>query len=506
MGDSPILQTEREQPRPEMAHVLFMDVVGYTKLLSDVQSRVVQQLRLAVRGSSGYKQAKEEASLICIPTGDGMALVFFANDVCAPIRTALEVTAALRAEATFGLRMGLHSGTVFRVPDINGTESIAGAGINIAQRVMDCADAGHILVSEVHASFLREFESLQPHLHEIGEAEVKHGLRVALVNYWDGNAGRAALPERLTAGKKDAAVAEPKNGAPSIRSGRRVALIYRRGIELDETLLGALEAALGERGFEVFIDRHLRVGLNWAREIERTLRAADAVIPLLSPEAVQSEMLTYELELSDEAAQQQQGRPRLLPVRVNWEGPLPEGISKIVDPLQYALWRGPEDTAAVVAELPAALSRTRLVWGLDELDRLFSTSYCSEVCGLFRSWHNARASDPEGPWGKLTQILCYATEAHLLIPDLNQSPFNVGVRIPLQDFSDVEVRRLNQIYDSPLHDGEIAPFQALLGGQPYLVRRGLNELVAHKQRLAELVAVADQDEGPFRIISNASSS
>ena len=259
MGDNPILQTEREQPRPEMAHVLFMDVVGYTKLLSDVQSRVVQQLRSAVRGSSGYKQAKEEGSLICIPTGDGMALVFFANDVGAPLRTALEVTAALRAEATFGLRMGLHSGTVFRVPDINGTESIAGAGINIAQRVMDCADAGHILMSEVHASFLREFESLQPHLHAIGEAEVKHGVRVALVNYWDGKAGRAALPERLSAGKKDAAVAEPKNGAPPIRSGRRVALIYRRGIELDEILLAALVVALRERGFEVFIDRHLRV-------------------------------------------------------------------------------------------------------------------------------------------------------------------------------------------------------------------------------------------------------
>ena len=356
MDDEPIFPTEREQPRPEMAHVLFMDVVGYTKLPSDVQSRVVQQLRVAVRGSSGYQQAKAEGSLICIPTGDGMALVFFANDVGAPLRTALEIAAALRTEATFGLRMGLHSGTVFRVPDINGTEGVAGAGINYAQRVMDCADAGHILMSQVHASFLREFESLQPHLHEIGEAEVKHGVRVALVSYWDERAGCAALPGKLRAVRGDVA-AEPKH-EPPVRScaGLRVALIYRRGVELDEVLLGLLETALRERGCEVFIDRHLRVGLNWAREIERTLRAADAVIPLLSPDAVQSEMLTYELEISDEAAQQQQGRPRLLPVRVNWEGPLPEGISKILNPIQYALWRGPEDTAAVVAELTAALS------------------------------------------------------------------------------------------------------------------------------------------------------
>jgi hypothetical protein len=141
--------------------------------------------------------------------------------------------------------------------------------------------------------------------------------------------------------------------------------------------------------------------------------------------------------------------------------------------------------------------RSRLVWGLDELDRLFSTSFCSEVCGLFRSWHNARASDPEGPWRNLTQILCYATEAHLLIPDLNQSPFNVGVRIPLHDFTGDEVRHLNRLYGDPLSVDEIARFLALLGGQPYLTRRGLNELVARKQNLAELVAIADQDEGPF---------
>ena len=94
---------------------------------------------------------------------------------------------------------------------------------------------------------------------------------------------------------------------------------------------------------------------------------------------------------------------------------------------------------------------------LDELDRLFSCSFCSEVCGLFRSWHNARANDPDGPWRNLTQILCYATEAHLLIPDLNQSPFNVGVRVPLQDFSDAELQRLNELYGRPLsNEREVA--------------------------------------------------
>lgn len=620
-----------------MAHVLFMDVVGYTRLASDVQQRVVQQLRATVRNAAAFKRSRDDGSLICIPTGDGMALVFLDQDVSAPLRTALEIDATLRGQAPFDLRIGLHSGTVFRDRDINGSATVAGGGINYAQRVMDCGDAGHILMSQVHASFLREFDSIRPHLHDIGETEVKHGVRLSLVNYCDGTSGRALRPHRVAlSGAGPESLFGPAKPTPSRRcAGRRVALIYKRGLEPDEALSRALERELQALGCEVFIDRHVRVGLDWAREIERTLRGSDAVIPLLSPEAVASEMLTYELEISDEAAQQQGGRPRLLPVRVKWDGPLPEGISKILDPIQYVLWRGPADTAAVVAELASALSapasadtrrmraleppggampldshyyierphdtechraiehgvsfvllegarqmgktsllsrglqkaresgarvacldlqafsasdlsssesffitlgtalanqldldvfpedvwrrraganenftrylrrevlgrlRARLVWGLDELDRLFSTNFCSEVCGLFRSWHNARASDPEGPWRHLTQILCYATEAHLLIPDLNQSPFNVGVRIPLQDFSDAEVRRLNEKHDRPLEEAEIARFQSLLGGQPYLVRRGLNELVARQQRLADLAAIADQDEGPF---------
>ena len=199
-----------------MAHVLFMDIVGYTKFTSDVQSRVVQQLRGAVRNTSEFKRARESGALICIPTGDGMALVFLDNDVCAPIRTALEIAGALRGEAAFGLRIGLHSGTVFRVPDINGTEGVAGAGINFAQRVMDCADAGHILMSQVHASFLREFESLRPHLHEIGEAEVKHGVRLALVNYCDGNAGLATRPGKVAgqAEKEGTSTRRPMPSSP----------------------------------------------------------------------------------------------------------------------------------------------------------------------------------------------------------------------------------------------------------------------------------------------------
>lgn len=619
-------------PKPEMAHVLFMDIVGYSKLASDTQPRVVQQLRSAVRSARNFQLARDNGMLICIPSGDGMALVFFESDVSMPLQTALEIDSALRADAAFALRIGIHSGPVFRVADINGSETVAGAGINLAQRVMDCADGGQILMSQTHASFLREFASIRPHLHELGETQVKHGLRLELVSYCDGTSGSRSVPSKLLAGPRS------RWGVSSleIEKSRRVALLYKRGAEPDETLLHALETELTARGCEVFVDRHLRVGLLWAQEIERTLRGADAVIPLLSPAAIQSEMLRYELEISDEAAQGHQGRPRLLPVRVNWEGPLPEPLSKILDPIQYVLWRGPEDTPSVVEELASAIIeprtfplrrtraleppggampldslyyvqresdqrchqaitqgvsfvllegarqmgktsllsrglqqaresgqrvacvdlqafsasdlasseaffitlgtalanqldldtfpedvwrpksganenftrylrrevlgklRGRLVWGLDEFDRLFSTSFCSEVCGLFRSWHNARASDPDGPWTSLTQILCYATEAHLLIPDLNQSPFNVGVRVPLQDFNEIEVRQLNHLYGSPItSDPDFTRFQSLFGGQPYLVRRGLNELVERHQSVAQLGEVADQDDGPF---------
>lgn len=141
---------------------------------------------------------------------------------------------------------------------------------------------------------------------------------------------------------------------------------------------------------------------------------------------------------------------------------------------------------------------TQLVWGLDEVDRLFSCDFGSDIFGLFRSWHNKRALDPEGPWRRLTMVIAYATEAHLFITDLNQSPFNVGTRMSLEDFSSIQIAELNERYGSPLRDRvEIARYYRLLGGHPYLVRRGLHEMAARNWTLPELEAHADQDEGPF---------
>jgi serine/threonine protein kinase len=141
---------------------------------------------------------------------------------------------------------------------------------------------------------------------------------------------------------------------------------------------------------------------------------------------------------------------------------------------------------------------SRMVWGLDEVDRLFTCRFGSEVFGLFRSWHNARSLDPAGPWQRLTLAMAYATEAHLFITDMNQSPFNVGTRLALEDFTAEQVAELNSRYGSPLRDGaEVARFIWLVEGQPYLVRCGLRQMASHGLGLAALEAQADQDSGPF---------
>jgi serine/threonine protein kinase len=141
---------------------------------------------------------------------------------------------------------------------------------------------------------------------------------------------------------------------------------------------------------------------------------------------------------------------------------------------------------------------TPLVWGLDEVDRLFTCSFGSEVFGLFRSWHNERSLDPAGPWQRLTMAIAYATEAHLFITDMNQSPFNVGTRLTLEDFTCQQVADLNERYGSPLKDeAEVARYYSLVSGHPYLARCGLQEMVVRRRDLAELEAIADQEDGPF---------
>ena len=440
----------------------------------------------------------------------------------------------------------------------------------------------------------------------------------------------------------------------------QVALIHRRNAQPDGELLGRLEQALASKGYCIFCDRIPAGGIEWANHLERSLCTADAVIAFLSPSSVENEMFAFEVEMAHEASQKQHQRPLLLPLRVNYDGPLPELLHGILEVLPQSLWRGPQDDERIFNSLfeqlheletsapikptvvrisPKNLIRSKprvtwaevietkvepvggavplnskyyvdrnvdtefrtaimrrdsivlvkgarqmgktsllarglqqarkqgarivhidlqklnaphfesaeslylilaeliadelelnvkprdgwdsrrganvnferfmrrevleklnapLVWGLDEVDRLFHYPFGSEVFALFRSWHNERAIDPSGPWMGLILAIAYATEAHLFIRDLNQSPFNVGTRVALDDFTREQVTDLNARFDSPLRTaGEIARFHRTVGGQPYLVCRGLYEMSTHKMGINELEAQADLDEGLF---------
>jgi len=219
-----------------LAHVLFIDIVGSSKLLINEQSELLRCLTEIVRSTSQVRDAEAAGKLIRLPTGDGMALAFFTNPD-APVRCALEVSKALKNHPNLPLRMGVHSGPVDEVVDVNERSNIAGAGITIAQRVMDCGDAGHILLSKRVADDLANYSQWRPHLHELGQCEVKHGVKIDIVNLHTGELGNAALPEKL---KREQKI----RSAPTAPIGAGVT--RRRKFMLGGVLLfGALALAAG---------------------------------------------------------------------------------------------------------------------------------------------------------------------------------------------------------------------------------------------------------------------
>lgn len=185
-----------ENEAPQMAHVLFMDIVGYSKLLIDEQTRQMQELQDIVIATKECARVRPTGDLIRLPTGDGMALVFF-RDPEAPVRAAVEISRALKAHSAIELRMGIHSGLVYRIADINTNMNVAGRGINMAQRVMDCGDNGHILLSKSLADDLGQLARWSEYLDDLGEAEVKHGWRVHLFNLHGDDFGNPDVPAKL---------------------------------------------------------------------------------------------------------------------------------------------------------------------------------------------------------------------------------------------------------------------------------------------------------------------
>jgi TolB-like protein len=191
----------------EIAHVLFIDVVGYSKLLVNEQRAVIEQLNQIVRKTPQVRKSDAAGKLIRLPAGDGMALVFFQTPE-EPVQCAMEIARALKNRPRIEVRMGVHSGPVDQIKDVNDQRNVAGAGINIAQRVMSCGDARHILVSKRVADDLAHDSLWQPLLHDLGEIEVKHGAKLGIVNLYSSELGNSRPPEKF------AQEAPPSNGSP----------------------------------------------------------------------------------------------------------------------------------------------------------------------------------------------------------------------------------------------------------------------------------------------------
>src|SRR5882724_383792 len=180
----------------EIGHVLFIDVVGYSNLLINEQSEQMQKLREIVRATEQFRNAEAQGKLLRLPTGDGGALVFRTSPD-APVLCALEISKELKSHPELRVRMGIHSGPVNEITDLNEQANIAGAGINVAQRVMNCGDAGHILLSKHVAEDLEQYRQWQPHLHDLGDCEVKHGVRIHAVNFYTDDVGNPEVPKKF---------------------------------------------------------------------------------------------------------------------------------------------------------------------------------------------------------------------------------------------------------------------------------------------------------------------
>src|SRR5438309_6240815 len=201
--------------RLEIAHVLFIDIVGYSTRLTDQQQGLVDRLNQVVRSSDEFNRAAAAGRLKKIPTGDGMALIFHESTE-QPVECAVEISRVVKHHPDLRVRMGVHSGPVSGVTDVNGRVNAAGVGINIAQRLMDCGDAGHILLSKRVAEDLQQNGRWRPHLHDLGEVEVKHGDRVHVFNFYTDDAGNSDRPKKLVQVKPElgSAVSPAEKVAP----------------------------------------------------------------------------------------------------------------------------------------------------------------------------------------------------------------------------------------------------------------------------------------------------
>ena len=215
----------RREIELEIAHVLFIVIVADTKMASDDQRAAIEKLNQIVQLTDEFRKAESENRLLKLATGDGMALIFYDSPE-APVECALEISRALKEHPQLRLRMGAHSGPVSGVVDVNGRANVAGAGINMAQRVMDCGDAGHILLSKRIAEDLAQFKQWRPHLYDLGECEVKHGEKIDIVNLFTAELGNREQPKKFQQAK--ATLTAPPTSAPVAKACSTIPRIDRR--------------------------------------------------------------------------------------------------------------------------------------------------------------------------------------------------------------------------------------------------------------------------------------
>ena len=288
----------------EIAHILFLDIVGFSKLLIDDQAEMIAQLNQVVRHTPRFREAETAGGLIRLATGDGMALVF-SNSAEAPVECALEISQALKSYPHIELRMGIHSGPVNSVTDVNDRSNITGAGINIAQRVMDCGDAGHILVSKRVAEDLSQYRQWQPCLHDLGECEVKHGVRITIVNFYTEEIGNPQIPTKVHRQRVD------QTGEATVSSWRAHAASRWAAIAAGILVVGGIGwellrlKSLGRNVTSVGV-----VSEDWGATIEATIpEKSIAVLPFENlsrdpenaffTEGIQEEILTRLAKITD---------------------------------------------------------------------------------------------------------------------------------------------------------------------------------------------------------------
>src|SRR5437016_2325435 len=220
----------------EIAHVLFVDIVAYSKMASDDQRVAIEKLNQIVQSTDEFRKEESENRLLKLATGDGMALIFYHSPED-PVECALEISRAIKEQRSkMRLRMGVHSGPISGVVDVNGRANVAGAGINIAQRVMDCGDAGHILLSKRVAEDLEQFKHWRPHLYHLGECEVKHGEKIDIANLFTAELGNSERPKRLTLlAQKTDFVPVAREPAPS----RKPVLIIAASVAIAVLVVGS---------------------------------------------------------------------------------------------------------------------------------------------------------------------------------------------------------------------------------------------------------------------------